>query len=80
LSSGFFEDGSLLSVYNQYNMSADKDELVGKRIMSIEETDTHIRLNIESDKYIYVDLSDSAYYGPEALQFNTKDGVVIVWN
>ena len=76
----YFDDDSILSIYNSCNLG--KREVpcvIGRRIASIDCTKgTSIKFTVDCTFVISVDLRDESYRSPEALQYLLADGRRIV--
>lgn len=76
-----FDGGYGLSIYNSYEISkGDFDKIVGSFAESINETEEFLRINLANGIEILVDLRAEAYQGPEAIQLNGPDNLIVIWN
>lgn len=78
----FFEEGAILNVYNDFEVSGDGrvSSLEGAKVEEVEDTEVAATLRFSGDKSLRIDLRDAAYSGPEALALRMPGKPVVVWN
>jgi len=77
-----FEQGIVLSIYNEFRLPNGDDisSLRGEKLLKAEEKQEEIILHFSNGKSLSIDLRDEAYNGPEALQLNVPGQLTVVWN
>lgn len=75
------EDYTLI-ITNKFTLapSAPIDSLINTVIVNVEESESSIRIQVSNGLLLTIDLSDEAYFGPEALVLHGPDNLCIVWN
>ncbi len=78
-------DEYTLTIYNSCEIIGSKIEdgltkLEGLYILNINETEKAIEFKLDDGIILKVDLSDEAYYGPEAMHLLGPDDLSVVWN
>jgi hypothetical protein len=78
----FFEEGSILSIYNEFELSdsGDTNSLQGATLKKVEETQDTIALDFSNEQHLRIDLRDEAYRGPEAVVLHVPGKFIVVWN
>ena len=56
------------------------DQAQGLRIEMVQEMDDAVILVFQNSNRIVVDLTDDAYFGPEAMVLQGPDDLIVVWN
>ena len=74
-----FDSDLICIIYNECQMPH-PELLLGGIICSLNWKDEMLTITIENDNKIIIDMSDSAYRGPEAFQIILPDGAIIVQN
>lgn len=82
---GLLLDGQItLNIYNQFVVTGlarnDARLLVEAKVMDVQETQDLMFLEFDAGVRIEVDLRDSAYTSPEAVQLRIPGRPIIVWN
>ena len=77
-----FEDGTVLTVINDYTISGVKKPaaLRGFALATVIQDPEDIVLVFEDDVLVRVSLAYEAYHGPEAMVMNREGETVAVWN
>lgn len=78
----FFEEGAILNVYNDFEVSGGEGvgSLEGAKVEGVEDTEDAAALRFSGEKSLRIDLRDAAYSGPEALALRMPGKPVVVWN
>lgn len=75
-----FDSGDKLAIYNSYECTTESyDELLGKKICSIQEFENKIVINFEKEIGLNILLDDESWNTPEALEAVFSDGEIMVW-
>jgi hypothetical protein len=78
-----FDNGDVLHIYNANSLEMTEETklrtLVGRPVLAVSETSAEIRLELDILP-IRIDLSESAFRGPEALLYLPKSGLHVVWS
>jgi hypothetical protein len=75
-----FSDHECVNVFNQYSLSGVRPALgFPLKVIDVEESQSGIVLKLSDDVTVNIDLTDDAFRGPEAIQWNRENGDVIVW-
>jgi hypothetical protein len=73
-----------LSIFNNHELiSADNHpilDIIGKKVASVQESDSEVQLRLTNNDIIKVNLSDEAYNDPEAMCLQGPDNLIVVWN
>ncbi|WP_340523102.1 hypothetical protein [Cupriavidus necator] len=82
---GLLFDGEItLNIYNRYSLvgvkGADVQELIGTKVLDVEEANDHVTLILSCSAKIEIDLADDAYSCPEAMQLRVPGEPIVVWN
>lgn len=79
-----FEEGIGLNVYNDFCIQPGDEKklqtLKQKKLLSVQEMPTEIVLLLSDGLQLVIDMRDSAYNGPEALELTRQGEPTIVWN
>ena len=80
-----FEGGITLNIYNRYavfdrNQVAVGKILVGMIVTKVEEEKDHIFIIFGEEIKMEIDLTDDAYYYPEAMQLRVPGKSIVIWN
>lgn len=75
-----FDNGSKLSIYNDYKISiGDQISLTGKKLVGFKDAEIEITLTFE-DIELSINLENSAWKGPEAIELLLPNNEIVVWN
>lgn len=71
-----------LNIMNRFQLIGidSLDQAQGLRIETVQEVDDALTLMLQNSNSIVVDLSDDAYFGPEAMVLHGPDDLIVVWN
>jgi hypothetical protein len=75
----FFENGDVLNIYNRYVLEPGSVTLEGRLLERVIETNNALTLEFVDQIKLVIDLKDSGYQGPEAIQLNRSNGQIIIW-
>jgi hypothetical protein len=80
----FFGNGAVLNVFNTFVLAGFEydavSQLIGCEVSAVNESETEVKFAFLDNKSLSINLRDSAYKGPEAMEFFREDGECIVWN
>ncbi|MGN7836768.1 hypothetical protein [Stenotrophomonas sp. 22385] len=74
------DDGWSLHIYNRASFEHSLQNSILLNLKGCTIDGTTMTLAFDDGSALQVDLSDSGYDGPEAMQLNGPDGSVIIWN
>jgi hypothetical protein len=72
-----------LSIYNDFQLIPEQSRfegLVGLTVTVVESTKAEVVIHFENGSRLRVDLSASAFRGPEAMQLNRAGHSPVIWN
>ena len=77
----------LLTIYNRFEFrhqsaiaASALDTLLGATAIGTRENESSAVVSFDDNREVFVDLSDDAYRGPEAMQLTDNCGSIVVWN
>ena len=82
-----FHEGTQLIVYNQCKLTGAERlpfeidaAFLEKRVLSVDESKTVVAIIFEGALSLDVDMSDSGYRGPEAMQLTVPGMPIVIWS
>ena len=80
----FFENGTILNIYNEYyfipNKTFNLSQIKGFKISDVLESKSEVKITFSNKINLIIDLRDDAFKGPEAITLSVPGDPMVVWN
>jgi hypothetical protein len=77
----FFENGSILNIYNPFlfQPTVKFSELIGRKIIEVKISQSHFLFSISGDITLSIDRNFEGYINPEILELSRPGKPLVVW-